>query len=119
MLADEPAVLAKFDPVGIGTDLDRASDSAGGDRVPVVVETNQAGFGDRRRHRMEPIEAPRIGNQARALGLEDLKNCPVAELGVAMTFGVGNALVEEPVVQLLVALHPQPWREEALTNKTN
>lgn len=32
MLADQPTVLAEFDPVGIGADLNRAADRVGGDR---------------------------------------------------------------------------------------
>ena len=50
MLADEPALLAQLDPIGIGADLHRAADGARGDRVAVVVEADQAGLGDRRRH---------------------------------------------------------------------
>jgi hypothetical protein len=46
MFADDPAVLADHDAIGIGLDLDRAPDRAGGHRVLVVVETHQAGLGD-------------------------------------------------------------------------
>ena len=35
---DDPAVLADHDAIGIGLDLDRAPDRAGGHRVLVVVE---------------------------------------------------------------------------------
>src|SRR5690349_2953489 len=31
-------------------------------------------------------------------------------------FGVGDASVEQPGVQLLIARHPKPWREEALAH---
>ena len=33
--------------------------------------------------------------------------------------GIGNAAVEQPGVQLLEALNPQPGREEALAHHTN
>jgi hypothetical protein len=38
VLADYAAVLAQLDPIGIGADLHRAADSAGRNRVFVVVE---------------------------------------------------------------------------------
>ena len=38
-------------------------------------------------------------------------------LGMAVRLGVGDALVEQPGVQLLVALEPQPRREEALAHQ--
>ena len=117
MLADDPAVLAELDPIGIGTDLDRAADRARGDRVAVVVEAHQAGLGDRRRHRVEAVEAAGIGHQARPLRLEHLPDVRSRELGMAMRLGVGDALVEQPGVQLLVALDPQPRREEALAHQ--
>ena len=43
MLADDPSVLADDDAVGIGMDLDRSSDRAGGHRAPVVLEAHQPG----------------------------------------------------------------------------
>ena len=36
-----------------------------------------------------------------------------------MRFGVGDALVEQPDVQLIQALNPQAWREEPLTHKAD
>ena len=95
MLADDPAVLAQLDPIGIGPDLDRPADGTGRDRVSVVVEAHQAGLGDRGRHRVEAVEAAGIGNQARPLLFEHLPDRPVPELGMAMRLGVGDALVEQ------------------------
>ena len=34
MLTDEPAVLTQFDPIGIGADLDRATDGMSIGRIP-------------------------------------------------------------------------------------
>ena len=42
----DPSILTDHDAVGIGLDFDRASDGAGCDRVPVVVEAHQTGLGD-------------------------------------------------------------------------
>src|SRR5215469_11939897 len=58
MLADNRAVLANDDAVGIGLDLDRPANSPGGDRVLVVVEPHQAGLRDRRLRRVEAVEWP-------------------------------------------------------------
>src|SRR3712207_7621256 len=59
-----------------------------------VVEAHEAGPGDRGRHRMEAIEPAGIGDQARPLRLEGLPDRAVAELGMAMRLGAGDALVE-------------------------
>ena len=48
MLADDLAVLADHDAIGVGLDLDRPADGARRDRVAVVVEAHQAGLRDRR-----------------------------------------------------------------------
>jgi hypothetical protein len=45
MLGNDPAVLADRYAIGIGMDLDRTSDRAGGHRVFVVVEAHEAGLG--------------------------------------------------------------------------
>src|SRR5271168_2815432 len=34
-------------------------------------------------------------------------------------FGVGDTLVQQPRVQLVEGFEPQPWREEAFTDKPN
>src|SRR5579885_247424 len=117
MLADDPPVLAQLDALGIGTDLDRAPDRTRRDRVLVVVEPHEAGLGDRGRDRVEPIEAPGTGNETRPLGLECLPDRSVALLGMAVRLGVRDALIKQPGIQLVIALHPQPRREEALAHQ--
>ena len=117
MLGDDPPVLADHDAVGIGMDFDRTPDRAGGHRVFVVVEAHQAGLRDRCRHRMEAVEPARIGNELRPLRLEHLPDRLLGQLRMAMRLGVGDALVEQPGIQLVVALEPQPRREEALTHQ--
>src|SRR6202035_5779980 len=60
MLAGDCALLADHNVIGIGLDLDRPSHGARGDRVLVVIEAYQAGLGDRRLRRVEPVEWPGI-----------------------------------------------------------
>src|SRR6195256_3120341 len=38
---------------------------------------------------------------------------------MAVRLGVGNALVQQPGVQLVEGFEPQPWCEEALPDKPN
>ena len=102
MLGDDPPVLADHDAVGIGMDFDRTPDRAGRHRVFVVVEAHQAGLRDRRRHRVEAVEPARIGNELRPLRLEHLPDRLLGQLRMAMRLGVGDALVEQPGVQLVV-----------------
>ncbi len=45
MLADNGAVLADDDPVGVSLDFDGTADGVRPNRVFVVVEARQAGFG--------------------------------------------------------------------------
>jgi hypothetical protein len=47
MFRNDSPILTDYDAVGIGLNLDRASDGAGRDRVFVVVKAYQAGLGDR------------------------------------------------------------------------
>ena len=94
MLADDPAVLADHDAIGIGVDLDRPPDRARGHRVLVVVEAHQAGLGDRGRHRMESIEAAGIGHELRPFRLEHLPDRLFGQLRMAVRLGVGDALVD-------------------------
>ena len=58
MFGDDAPVLADYDAIRIGMDLDRTPDGAGGYRVFVVVETHQAGLRDRSRHGVESIDRP-------------------------------------------------------------
>ena len=66
---------------------------------------------------MEPVEAAAMGNELGPLLLEHLPDRLVGPLGMAVRLGPGDAFVHEPGVQLVVALEPQPRREEALTHE--
>ena len=100
-------------------DLDRTSDRAGRHRVFVVVEPYKTGLRDRCRHCVESIEPASIRNELGPLHLEHLPHGLLGKLWVAMRLGVGDAFIEQPGVQLVVVLEPQPRREEALTDKPN
>src|SRR5438094_867962 len=117
MLGDDPPILADHDAVGIGLYFDRPADRVGGHRVLVVVEAHQAGLRHRGRHRVEAVEPPGIGDQFRAFRLEHLPDRLAGHLGMAMRLGVGDALVEQPGVELLVGLEAQPGREKALPHE--
>ena len=66
-----------------------------------------------------PSNRPRIGHELGPLLLEDLPDRLVGELGMRMRLGVGDALVEQPGVQLVVGFEPQPRREEALAHEAD
>ena len=68
---------------------------------------------------MEPVEAAAIGNELRPLLLEHLPDRLVGPLGMGMRLGPGDAFVHEPGVQFVVALEPQPRREEALAHEAD
>ena len=120
VLADDLAVLADDDAVGIGMDLDRAPRRLRVHRVFVVVEPHEQRLGDRRRQRMEAVERAMIGDQRRPVGgLEHLPHRPVLELGMHGMPSMGDAAVLKPGVQLLVALEPQPRRKEPLAHQTH
>jgi hypothetical protein len=84
VLAHDRTVLTDDDAVGIGLDLHRPADGVCPDRILVVIEPDQAGLRHRGRHRMEAVEAPGIGHQARPLGLEDAPDRLVRELRMAV-----------------------------------
>ncbi|MEA2907485.1 MAG: hypothetical protein QOI12_4872 [Alphaproteobacteria bacterium] len=117
MFGHDPPVLADHDAVRIGMDLDRTPDSTGGHGVFVVVEAHQAGLGDRCRHCVEAVEPARIGHQLGTLGLEHLPDRLLGQLRMAMRLGVGDAFVEQPGVQFVKVLEPQPRREEAFAHQ--
>src|SRR3982075_1913001 len=117
MLAHDPPVLADYDAIGIGMTLDRTPDRTGRHRVLIVVEAHQAGFRDRGRHGVEAVEPAGIGNELRPLCLEHLPDCMVGQLRMMMRLGVGDALIKQSGVQLVVALEPKPRREEPLANE--
>ena len=119
MLGDDPPVLADHDAIGIGVDLDRAPDRAGSHRVLVVVEAHQAGLRDRCRHCVESVEPARIGNELVPLRLEHLPDCLLGQFGMSVCLGVGDTLIRQPGVHLVVALEPQSRREEALANESD
>jgi hypothetical protein len=68
---------------------------------------------------MEPVEPSGIGNQAWPLRLEGLPDRPVALLWMAMRLGVGDGLIHQPGIQLVIALHSEPRREEAFAHQPN
>jgi hypothetical protein len=68
---------------------------------------------------MESVESPGHLHKGAAFILEDLPHCPICDLRMSVDLGIGNTLVEEPAVQLIQALHTEPRREEALTDKTD
>jgi hypothetical protein len=95
MLADDRAILADHNAIGIGLDLNRSADGARGDRVLVVVEAYQAGLRDRDLRRVETIERPGNLHQPRPLRLECLPDRAVDQFGMLVRFGVGDASVEQ------------------------
>src|ERR1019366_5186158 len=119
MLGNDASVLADYDAIGVGMNLDRPPDCAGHDRVFVVVEAHQAGLRDRCRHRVESVEPTSIRNKLWPFGFEHLPDRLFGQFRMAMRFGVGDALVQQPDVQLVQRLEAQPWREEALPDKPN
>src|SRR6476646_2656955 len=121
MLGDDASVLADYDTVGIGMNLNRAPDGAGRDRVFVVVEAHQAGlrYRYRCRYRVESVEPAGIGNELRSLGFEHLPDRLFGQFWMPVRLGVGDALVQQPGVQLVEGFEPQPRREEAFTDKPN
>src|SRR6202162_289892 len=117
MLGNDPPVLADYDAIGIGVNLDRTPDRAARHRGLVFVEAHQAGLRDRCRHCVEAVEPAGIGNELRPLRLENLPDRLLGQLRMAMRIGVGEAPVEQPGVQLVKVLESQPWREEALADQ--
>src|ERR1700740_3558015 len=116
MLADDRAVLTDHDALGKSLDLDGTTDGVRRDRIFIVVKAHQAGLRDRGLHRRKTIKRAGDLNQLQALRLKHLPNRALAQLGMLVRLGVSDAAVEQPGVQLLIARHPQPWREEALAH---
>jgi hypothetical protein len=111
---DDLAVLPAFQPVGVGPDLDRPPDCTGVDRVAVLVEPHETGLGHRRRNRVESIERADIGDQVRPFGLEHLPDRLVGHVGMLVRFGVGDAPIFEPGIQLSVGFELGSRHEEPL-----
>ena len=116
MLADDNAVLADDDALGISLDLDRPADSARADRVLVVIEAHEAGLRYRSLRRPEPVKPAADPHELGTLGLEYLPDRLVGQLRVLVRLGVKDALVEQPGVQLRIVRHPQPRHEQALAD---
>ncbi len=119
MLADDTAILAQNDALGVGVDLDRTADCASAHRVFVVVEPHQACLRYRGLLGMESVEATTIGNQLGPLLLEHFPYRSLGEFGMRMGFGVGDASVHQPSIEFVIGLAPQPRREEALTDEAD
>ena len=108
VLPHDLPVLPELDPPGIGSDLDRSAIHG----VAVLVEPDETGLRDRRRHGMEAVERTDVGRKTRALVLEDLPDRSIPKLLVGIGFGPGNTAVLEPGVELGVALELWPGHEE-------
>src|SRR5260370_26226699 len=68
---------------------------------------------------MESVEAAAIGNEFGTLFLEGLPDRPVRLFGMGIRLGPGDAVVDEPGVQLVIALDAQARREEALAHEAD
>ena len=68
---------------------------------------------------MEAVEAAAHMHELWPFFLENLPDCAVGEFRMTMRLGVGNAFVEKPGIQLVVALEPQPRRKKAFAYKTD
>ena len=84
MLADDCAILADHDVIGISLDLDGPADGTRGHRVLVVVEANQAGLRHRGLRRVEPVEWPGNLHELRPLRLESLPDRAVGQFGMVV-----------------------------------
>src|SRR5208283_5491941 len=87
--------------------------------ISVVVEPHEAGLRHRGRQRVESVEAPAIADEPRPLLLEHLPDRLPALLGMGVSLGPDDTFVDEPGVQLPVALDLEPRREEALANEAD
>ena len=94
VLGNDASILTDHDAIGIGLNLDRTPDSAGCDRVFVIVEAHQTGLRNRRRHGMESVKPAGIGNELGAFGFEHFPDRLIDQLRMAMCLGVGDAFVE-------------------------
>src|SRR4029077_20650745 len=119
MLRNDAPLLANDDPIGVSVNLDRAANGAGADRVFVIVKANQAGLRHGRRQSVESIEPAAIGNELRPLLLEHLPNGVLGTFRMWMSLGIGDDLIGEPSIQLVIGLELQSRREEALANETH
>jgi hypothetical protein len=68
---------------------------------------------------VETVEASGIRDKAGTFCLEHLPDGLVAQFRVTVRLGVGHTLVQQPGVQFVVVLDPQPWGEEAFPYQTD
>src|SRR5208283_865733 len=87
--------------------------------ISVVVEPHEAGLRHRGRQRVESVEAPAIADEPRPLLLEHLPDRLPALLGMGVSLGPDDTFVDEPAIQLPVALDLEPRREEALAHEAD
>src|SRR5271166_5288002 len=106
MPGDDGSVLPDHETTGIGLNLDRPANGAGGNGVFVGVEPDKAGLRNRCRRRVKAVEAAGNGHKLRTLLFKDLPDCLVRQLWMLVRLRESDALVQKPRVQLLVALHP-------------
>jgi len=119
VFCDDDAILPNDDPLGIGVNLDRSSDRCRDHGILVVIEPDEAGLGDGGWNRVEAIESTDIGHKGCALCLEHLPDHLVAAFRVFVRFGVGDALVEQPHIQLVQTFDPQTRGEEPFTDQAD
>lgn len=68
---------------------------------------------------MEAVEWANIRNKARALVFERLPDCPVPKFRVRVRFGIGQAPIFQPCIQLGVGFELWARHEEAPPDDTN
>ncbi len=114
MFAHYLPCLPKLDPIGVGAHLYWPPDPACRHRIAIVIKADQAGLRYRRSDRMKSVEATRIRHEKAPLGLEHLPDRPIAQFRMPVRPRISNTLIKQPQIQFVVALHPQPRREEPL-----
>ncbi len=99
-------------------DVDRPADGAGAHRVFVVVEAHQAVLRHRARQRGSCRPAT-IGDEDWPFRLKYLPHGLIRSFRVRVRLGVGNILVGQPGVQLIVGFDPKARREKTLPDDTD
>ena len=120
MAADHAAILAQLDAIGIGADLDRPADGARQDRVLVVVEPDQA----RLRQARPAPNGSRRKDRHRAPGSAARPRTPPrsscrAISGCGCVFAQATQRSSSQAFSSVIALHPQPRREQALPHRAD
>lgn len=112
MASQDPSILPAFQMLGTGADLDRPANCAGVDRVKVLVEPHQTGFGHRRGDSMDSIELADIRHHVRTLLCECLPDRLVRDVGMFVRIGTGDASVLEPGILLRIGSELRPGHED-------